>query len=435
MIRIFVVMMAMALSAPWVGAAEADWEAGRWTFGEAPAGAETWRANFAGDWMPRDPHHSTLVLRDPAAVYGDMLGLLRTGDLNVVNVETTIGSSGGPIAKGGPAFQCSPDVIPALTVVPFHVGLMANNHAADYGPDSVEETIRLLNAAGVTPTGAGMSPEAAAEPLIVTVKGTRVAILNCAEGEECLAVDGAGVNGMNPWKQAAQIAELRREDRADVIIVVFHGGRENHPAPPPYVVAALRQIAEAGPDAIIAHHPHVPQSTEVWNGVPIVYSLGNFVFWYGNSYYGRIGLIATLEFAGDKLTALQLTPYQQTPEGLLALSERQRLELMMELKQIGAEVFSETGGRTIWNAMLDERGNPGELLTKLGNDLSAKRRPAWVRNHLFTQAHRQAIIDGLDRVAADELGSSPKWARELVRRWESRPVSELEPPDHTAAGK
>lgn len=38
------------------------------------------------------------------------------------------------------------------------------------------------------------------------------------------------------------------------------------------------QYIDAGADLVIGSHPHVLQPVEYYNGKPIVYSLGNFVF-------------------------------------------------------------------------------------------------------------------------------------------------------------
>jgi poly-gamma-glutamate synthesis protein (capsule biosynthesis protein) len=37
-------------------------------------------------------------------------------------------------------------------------------------------------------------------------------------------------------------------------------------------------MIDAGADAVVGGHPHVVQGAEVYQGRPIVYSLGNFVF-------------------------------------------------------------------------------------------------------------------------------------------------------------
>ena len=67
-----------------------------------------------------------------------------------------------------------------------------------------------------------------------------------------------------------------------------------------------RTFVDCGADAVIASHPHVPQGWEVYNGKPIYYSLGNFVFeknppytipnWYN-------GLVVQLIFDENAVTA------------------------------------------------------------------------------------------------------------------------------------
>ena len=39
-----------------------------------------------------------------------------------------------------------------------------------------------------------------------------------------------------------------------------------------------QQYIDAGADMVIGSHPHVLQPLEFYNGKPIMYSLGNFVF-------------------------------------------------------------------------------------------------------------------------------------------------------------
>ena len=85
-----------------------------------------------------------------------------------------------------------------------------------------------------------------------------------------------------------------------VILVIFHGGREHTPLPPPYVVHDLRAIAEMGAHAVIAHHPHVPQGIELHHGVPIVYSMGNFVFWQTDpAFYRHAGYLVHLDLRDE----------------------------------------------------------------------------------------------------------------------------------------
>ena len=39
-----------------------------------------------------------------------------------------------------------------------------------------------------------------------------------------------------------------------------------------------RRMIDAGADAVVGGHPHVTQDIEIYQGKPVIYSLGNFVF-------------------------------------------------------------------------------------------------------------------------------------------------------------
>ena len=71
--------------------------------------------------------------------------------------------------------------------------------------------------------------------------------------------------------------EARR--RADVLIVSLHFGEEyTH-----RVSAEQREMGrlaiDSGADLVLGHHSHTPQGVEIYRGRPIVYSLGNFLFY------------------------------------------------------------------------------------------------------------------------------------------------------------
>jgi poly-gamma-glutamate synthesis protein (capsule biosynthesis protein) len=42
--------------------------------------------------------------------------------------------------------------------------------------------------------------------------------------------------------------------------------------------AMARLMIDSGADAVVGSHPHVTQDIEVYQGKPIFYSLGNFIF-------------------------------------------------------------------------------------------------------------------------------------------------------------
>ncbi len=58
----------------------------------------------------------------------------------------------------------------------------------------------------------------------------------------------------------------------------MHWGWEHEPKASERQRQLARVMIEAGADAVIGGHPHVTQDVEQYQGKPIIYSLGNFLF-------------------------------------------------------------------------------------------------------------------------------------------------------------
>ncbi len=65
---------------------------------------------------------------------------------------------------------------------------------------------------------------------------------------------------------------------AEVILVSFHWGIERNYLPNQAQISLAHRAVDLGASLVIGHHPHVLQGIEAYNGVNIVYSLGNFCF-------------------------------------------------------------------------------------------------------------------------------------------------------------
>jgi len=373
--------------------------------------------------------YADLMQRDPLAVYGDLLPLFRESDLNIVNVECALGERGAPIKKGGPNLRGADGTVRALTEVPIHVGTLANNHIMDFGPESLQETIDILHDAGIKTVGAGANGAEAAKPIITPMKDATLGIINCAEGEACASINGGpGTNPFDVLAVTQQIQELKKQ--VDAVLVIFHGGREYVPSPPPYVINALRQFADAGASAVIAHHPHVPQGVEIHNGVPIAYSQGNFVFLQdapnGELYFKRTGYLVHLNFAGKVLSGFSLTPYRVKANGVFSLQGDEKTQLLNELKQVSELLKDDTKTQQMWNAVVDTQGEKylrnmlQNMLTLFEEDGEAA--AARLHNVFFCPAHREQMMNGLKRISHGELGDSPEWTKELVKDWATRPL-------------
>ena len=379
----------------------------------------------AGDWAPiraLDP----VVRETPEAVYGDMLTVLRGADLRIVNCECALAAAERPVWKSGAVFKGSPAHVAGLTTVPFEIACLANNHVFDYGLRGFRETLDVLRKSGIRTVGAGLTFEEALKPLSVTVKGTRVTILNFGEGEDLTASRG-GPGGCG-WEIDKLAASVRRaKKRGDFVVVVAHAGLEYIPFPPPYIVAAYRALSAAGADCVIGHHPHVPQGLEVRNGRLIAYSLGNFIFWQpGDLYYRRTGLFLVLHVRRGRLSSYELHPFRITEQGLRGLSGRQEKAFRMKLGLVSEPLASSKGISEAWQAYLAYYGPEGfknEVLGILEKMESEPRKgAAMFRNRITTLQHSELWRDALTRFMSEKPAlARPAWTR-LIDEWLTRPA-------------
>jgi poly-gamma-glutamate synthesis protein (capsule biosynthesis protein) len=73
-----------------------------------------------------------------------------------------------------------------------------------------------------------------------------------------------------------------------------------------------QQLVGAGADLVVGGHPHWVQGMDAVAGVPVIHSLGNFVFDMGASFSGEVreGVVLESTWWGNELKALRLVPYR-----------------------------------------------------------------------------------------------------------------------------
>ncbi len=211
--------------------------------------------------------------------------LLGGADLTIGNLESALGDGGKPETKGY-TFLAPPETVDSLSVAGFDLLSLANNHAMDYGPQTLLQAIELLTGRGIQTVGAGANAAEAYAPLYLEANGTVMAFLAFVDVPvEVRGFDARdwqattqrpGVAWADPDK--IQSAIKAAEETADVIIVLLHSGYEyvNTPSPPQQFAARL--AIDAGADLVIGHHAHVLQGIEFYGEGTIIYGLGNFAF-------------------------------------------------------------------------------------------------------------------------------------------------------------
>ncbi len=380
---------------------------------------------IAADWAPIRALEP-VVRESPEAVYGDLLPVLRRADLRIVNCECALTAAEASVWKSGAVFKGLPGHVAGLAAVPFEVACLANNHVFDYGLAGFRETLAVLRAKGIRTVGAGLDFEEAAALLTVSVKGTKVTVVNFGEGEDLTASRGGP--GTRGWDIDGIAADVRRlKKRGDLVIAVGHAGLEYVPFPPPYVVKAFRALADAGADCVVGHHPHVPQGLEMRRGRPIAYSLGNFVFYQPRDLYWRkTGFCLELKVRGNAVASFERHPYRITEQGLRLLGARDKAAFLKKLDRISASFKSFDGILQGWRAYLDYYGIEGFEQEVLGIIRIMESEPpkgaAMFRNRMTTLQHVELWLDLLTRVIEGGGEPSPAWMTAIVREWFSRPV-------------
>ncbi|MEX0967257.1 MAG: CapA family protein [Bacteroidia bacterium] len=239
---------------------------------------------------------------DPAAILGNFSELIEASDLAIVNLEAPLTDHTEPIRKTGPALKGSHEAAGFLKRAGFGLATLANNHILDYGGVGVKDTLEILGTADMDHIGAGMGHNEAAAWYIHEDQGKKLAVLNFAENEWSTTYnDSPGANPVDPVLNSRYIKAASA--KADHVLVISHGGHEMYQYPSPRMKDLFRFYVECGANAVVNHHPHCTSGFEVFQGAPIFYSTGNFLFdhkVHKHAIWNK-GLAVMLTFKNDQI--------------------------------------------------------------------------------------------------------------------------------------
>jgi hypothetical protein len=212
---------------------------------------------------------------DFTPMFAQIRPYIRGADLAVCQVETPMS---GPPFTGYPVFNTPPALATAIQKTGWNACSTAGTHTLDQGQKGVAGTIRALNRAHVAHTGSFTSAVAQKTPLILTIKGVRVAFL-------AYTAITNGIPSPRPWSvnraSAAQIladARRARRDGAQVVIVNLHWGDEYVAAPSGFQLQLARRLTRsAAITAVVGQHVHVVQPIRFLHGKPVVFGEGNLI--------------------------------------------------------------------------------------------------------------------------------------------------------------
>lgn len=203
-------------------------------------------------------------------------------DYMVLNNEFTYSDRGEPFPGKHYTFRADPSRVNVLKELGVDAVYMANNHAYDWGKDSILDSMDTLDNAGIKRFGAGHNLKEACTPLYVELQGKTIAFVSASRAADIVITPQATeeepgiLHCYEPELFCEVISEAKKN--ADFVIACVHWGTEYSYELERVQKETGKQYLDAGADVIIGAHPHVLQGLEYYDNKPIFYSLGNYWF-------------------------------------------------------------------------------------------------------------------------------------------------------------
>jgi len=313
--------------------------------------------------------------------------------LNIVNLEAPVTDSTSKIQKTGPHLKANRESTSVvMKILNVSVVTLANNHLLDYNKQGVIDTLDFCEKNRIKNVGGGLSIKEASRTLYLETKEGRIGLINFAENEWSSASDvTAGSNPMDIIDNTKQIKEAK--EVCDKVIVIVHGGHEYYNLPSPRMQKQYRFYVDQGADIVVGHHTHCISGNEVYNGVPIYYSLGNFLFTKKNlneEWY--TGLVLEVEISSDGIEC-QVHPVRQEKDGfrLSLLEGEDKKDVLERIKSYSSIISNEEMLDLKWNEFIDRQSR---MYLNYWSPLS------YVKNRYLNAAFRKLIGNMLNKKGA-----------------------------------
>jgi hypothetical protein len=240
---------------------------------------------------------------------GAVRHLIESADIAIANFENPAPNV-FRYHTSGTVFSADPKLIQGLADAGLDWVGIANNHIRDAGGNGILQTIANLKTYGIASGGAGKNLAAARKPSIIEAGGVKVAFLAFDTIAKAYGASAtrAGSAQMSPAAVRAGVKAARKAG-AQVVIVFPHWGTEYDPTPFAGQQKLARAAIDAGADLVIGNHAHWAGAMEVYEGKPIWYALGNFVFDQTWSEPTMEGLTLELTFHGPTLVQARMRPH------------------------------------------------------------------------------------------------------------------------------
>lgn len=283
---------------------------------------------FLGDvMMHKEQIDNAFVKESGSYVFNQYLAGIKDdiekADAAVANLEFTL--AGKPYS-GYPCFSAPDEYASYAAECGIDIFLTANNHILDKGKNGIERTLRIYrgmeedSAVRYTGTALDSCDDAIRNPLVIAVKGVRIALVNFTYGTNVSIIEEYPKVHRSDTSEIAASIHKAKKAGVDFIIALPHWGTE-------YVHTHSRSqrtlaewLVKNGCDAVIGSHPHVVQDIEAFSVteeenertpkvVTVAYSMGNVIS-NMSATDTRIGMMVTLKIAIDTSGGFTMLPLE-----------------------------------------------------------------------------------------------------------------------------
>lgn len=274
---------------------------------------------------------------------GAVRELIEGADLAIANFENPAPNRVRWHTKGT-VFSADPALIDGLATAGIDYVSLANNHIRDAGAAGILQTIANLTKRGIEVSGAGRDLAAARKPAMLEAGGLTVAVLgyDAIAGYYHATADKVGSAPLTASIVKADVKAARKAG-ADLVIVFPHWGTEYRAKPFAGQQRLARMIIDSGADMVIGNHAHWAAAMEVYEGKPIWYALGNFVFDQTWSEPTMEGITLELTFEGAELVQARMRPHI-----ILDRAQPNFLDPAGDGKVVLGQVYSASSGLLPW---------------------------------------------------------------------------------------
>lgn len=284
------------------------------------------------------------------AISQEVITEMKSADIMMINNEFPYSSRGTATAGKQFTFRAKPSTVSYLDDLGVDIVSLANNHAYDYGEEAFLDTMTTLEEAGILYVGAGRNLKEARRPVYYIINNMKIAIVAATQIEKSDYPDTKGATDSSAgvfrcWNGDNLISTIQEaRENSDFVIAYLHWGTENSSAIDWAQEKQAPEVVAAGADLIIGDHPHCLQKIEAVNGVPVIYSLGNFWF---NSKTVDTGMVK-ITLDQDGLQSCQFLPCLQSGSKTTLLHDAEKERVLNEMRTLSPGVQIDSDGYVTW---------------------------------------------------------------------------------------